>query len=153
MNSPAVISGYVANSLSFNGANQFVTVPDYPAIDPGAGQDFSIDAWVKRAPNAPDSLPSIIVDKRDPNTGVGYSLALSYGNLIFQMNAGSGGYNNYRDTGTIPPDDKWQLVAVTIIRNQTIGGQFYIDGVPKASFDPTPYSGSLASSAPFQVAA
>ena len=153
MNSPAVISGYVANSLSFNGANQFVTVPDYPAIDPGAGQDFSIDAWVKRAPNAPDSLPSIIVDKRDPNTGVGYSLALSYGNLIFQMNAGSGGYNNYRDTGTIPPDDKWHLVAVTIIRNQTNGGQFYIDGVPKASFDPTPYPGSLASSAPFQVAA
>ena len=153
MNGPAVSSGYVANSLSFNGANQFVTVPDYPAIDPGAGQNFSLDAWVKRAANAPDSLPSIIVDKRDPNTGVGYSLALSYGNLIFQMNAGSGGYSNYRDSGTIPPDDKWHLVAVTIIRNQTNGGQFYIDGVPKATFDPTAYPGSLASSAPFQVAA
>ncbi len=152
VNTPSVISGYVANSLSFNGINQYVTVPDYPAINPGAGQDFSIDAWVKRSATSPNSPPSIIVDKRDPNTGVGYSLALSYGNLIWQMNDGSG-YTNYRDTGTIPPDNKWHLVAVTLIRNLVNGGRFYIDGVPQSTFNPTPYPGSLATTAPFQVAA
>jgi len=152
INSPGVISGYVSNSLSFNGLNQYVAVPDYPAIDPGAGQDFSLDAWVKRPANGPNSPPSIIVDKRDPNTGVGYSLSLSYGNLVFQMNDGSG-YNNYRDTGTIPPDNKWHLIAVTITRSQTTGGRFYIDGSPTGSFDPTAYPASLSNSAPFQVAA
>src|SRR4029077_2807636 len=97
VNSPTVISGYVSNSLSFNGLNQYVTVPDYAAIDPGAGQDFSIDAWIKRAANGPNSPPSIIVDKRDPS-GLGYSLALSFGNLVFQLNNGST-FTNYRDTG------------------------------------------------------
>lgn len=152
LNGPLVLGGYVSNSLSFNGVNQAVTVPDYAAINPGAGQDFSVDAWVKRALTSPNSPPSVIVDKRDANTGVGYSLALSFGNLVFQMNDGSG-FTNFRDTGTVPPDNRWHLVAVTVIRNQTNGGRFYIDGSATATFDPTAYPGSLASTASFRVAA
>src|SRR5207245_6491004 len=47
INAPTVTSGYVANSLCFDGSSQYVVVPDYSAINPGTG-DLSIDAWVKR---------------------------------------------------------------------------------------------------------
>jgi len=153
VNGPTVnLGGYVANSLNFNGANQYVSVPDYPAINPGAGQNFTVDAWVSRAVGGPDSPPSIILDKRDPNTGIGYSLSVSYGNLIFQL-ADAGGFQNFASLAAVPPDGNWHFVAVSVIRNQTNGGQFYVDGVATAVFDPTGQPGSLANTSPFQVGA
>ena len=153
INSPSInLGGYVAHSLCFNGANQYVTVPDYPAINPGTG-NLSLDAWVKRAAGAPNSPPSIIADKRDPNTGVGYSLSLSYGQLIFQLSTPGYGFTNYRDTiGAVPADNQWHFVAVTVTRNNTMGGQFFVDGVPTTIFDPTGEPGSLNNTSPFQVA-
>ena len=69
MGGPTVVLGaYVDNSLAFNGLNQYVSVPDYPAIDIGTG-NLTIDAWVLRSPNDGDSPPSVIVDKRDVNSG------------------------------------------------------------------------------------
>ena len=149
INGPAINTGYVVRSLCFDGVSQYVTVPDYAAIDPGAGQNFSIDAWIRRDP-ASGTTVRVVADKRDPNTGIGYSLAVSYGNLIFQMNDGSG-YTNWRDSGVIPADNTWHLVAVSVIRSQTNGGRFYIDGSLTSTFDPTPYPASLATTAPFLV--
>ena len=122
--SPTVNFGsYVVNSLTFNGVSQFITVPDYPAIEIGTNS-LSIDAWVNRATNGPDSLPCVIVDKRDPSSGVGYSLSLSYGNLILTLNG-----VNYRDTGAIPPDGQWHFVAVTVNLDPSIAtAQFFVDG-------------------------
>lgn len=151
LNGPAVISGFVSNSLCFDGVSQFVSVPDYAALNPGANDDFSIDAWVKRDPNSGNSPPRVIVDKRDPQTIVGYSLAVSFGNLIFQMGSPAGSFTNYRDTGVVPADNQWHFVAVTVNRASTTGGRFYIDGVPTGTFDPTLHSGSLSNGSPFLV--
>jgi hypothetical protein len=134
MNGPGVVlNAYVANSLSFDGANQYVTVPDYPDIDIGTN-DLTIDAWVNRATNGPNSLPSVILDKRDVNSGVGYSLSVSFGHLILTMSG-----NNYGDTGSliVPPDGLWHFVAVSV--SQSAGspqGSFYIDGVLNSAFAP-----------------
>jgi hypothetical protein len=150
INGPGVnLGGYVANSLCFNGVNQSVSVPDYTAINPGTG-DLSIDAWVKRDPASGNTV-RVIVDKRDPNTGVGYSLAVSFGNLVFQL-GDSSGFTNYRDTGTVPADNQWHLIAVTVNRNSTTGGKFYIGGLPTGTFDPTGEPGSLNNTSPFEVA-
>ena len=129
---PVVVLGaYVDNSLAFNGVNQYVSVPDYPAIDIGTG-NLTIDAWVLRSPNDGNSPPSVIVDKRDINTGVGYSLSLSYGELILTLSA-----NNYRDTlGYVPPDGQWHFVAVVLNQTSTTPSiQFYVDTGPTATAD------------------
>ncbi len=144
-----ILGAYVANSLDFNslaGAPQYVTVPDYPAIDIGTG-DLTIDAWVNRATNAPNSPPSVIVDKRDANSGIGYGLSLDYGNLIFTMSG-----NNFRDTATVPADGQWHFVAVSLNQSSTTPqGQFYVDAGPSGTFTPTP--GNLANTNLFWVAA
>jgi hypothetical protein len=63
INNPSHTSGFVNNCLCFDGTVQYVDVPDYPAINPGAG-DLSLDAWVKRDPANGNNL-RIILDKRD----------------------------------------------------------------------------------------
>jgi hypothetical protein len=151
VNNPTVNVGqYVANSLCFNGSNQHVDVPNYSAINPGTG-DLSIDAWVRRSSQS-GNVVRIIVDKRNPNTGIGYSLAVSYGNLVFQL-ADASGFTNYRDTGTVPADNRWHFVAVTVKRTSSTGGHFYIDGAPTGTFNPTNRPGSLNNTAAFRVAA
>ena len=142
-------SGYVNRSLCFDGVANYVKVPDYPAINPGTG-DFSLDAWVKRSPNS-GTAPRIIVDKRS-STYVGYSLCISFGNLLMQM-GDTGGYTNFRDTGVVPADDQWHFVAVTVSRTQTNGGRFYIDGLPTGTFNPTGQPGNLNNVSAFQVGA
>ncbi len=151
INSPGVyLGGYVGYSLNFNGVDQSVSVPDYSAINPGTG-DFSIDAWVKRDPNSGNGV-RIVVDKRNPTTIIGYSLSMSYGNLLFQLCDLPNNYDNYRDTGTVPADNQWHFVAVTINRHATNGGRFYIDGVATGTFDPTAHQGSLNNTNAFLVA-
>ena len=145
---PTVVLGaYVDNSLAFNGFNQYVSVPDYPAIDIGTG-NLTIDAWVLRSPNDADSPPSVIVDKRDVNTGIGYALSLSYGELILTLPA-----SNYRDTkGFVPPDGQWHFVAVVLIQASTPPSiQFYVDTGPTATATPVP--GNLANTHDLWVAA
>ncbi len=149
IHNPTVTSGYVDHSLCFNGSNQGVTVPDYAAINPGRG-NLSIDAWVRRSSSS-GNRTRVIVDKRKPSSGIGYHLALSYGNLIFQL-ANSSGFTNYRDTGTVPADDQWHFVAVTVNRTSTSGGQFYIDGAPTGTFNPTNRPGNVSNTGAFNVA-
>ena len=138
---PVVTNGYVDHSLSFNGTNQYVTVPSYSSITIGTG-DLTIDAWIRRYPNSGTS-PRIIVDKRDPQTGIGYSLAVYNGNLLFQMGDGAFNNSNYVGTNTVPADNQWHFVAVTVSRHATNGGSFYLDGVPSGIFDPTGHAGSF----------
>ena len=145
VNNPLVVNGYVLRSLRFDGVSQYVDVPNYPAINPGTN-DLTIDAWVNRATNS-DTVVRIIVDKRNGQTGVGYSLSVSFGHLIFQLADGIGtGFSNYQDVGIVPADDQWHFVAVSVTRNQVDGGRFYIDGNPTGIFDPTGRQGSLNNS-------
>lgn len=148
---PTVTSGYVDHSLCFNGQNQFVTVPNYPQINPGTG-NLSIDAWVIRDPSSGNTT-RVIIDHRQGRRGQlrGYHLAVSFGHLIFQL-ADSSGYTNYADTGTVPADGQWHFVAVTVDRASTTGGQFYIDGAATANFNPMLRPGNLNNSAAFRVA-
>jgi hypothetical protein len=134
---PTQISGYVDNSLSFNGSSQYVTVPDYPGIDIGTN-NFTIDAWVNRPTNGPNSLPSVILDKRNTTTGAGYTLSVSYGRLVMTL-AISGSSINYESTGgvAVPPDGLWHFVAVSVSQSAS-NVLFYIDGALISTLALTP---------------
>jgi Concanavalin A-like lectin/glucanases superfamily len=146
---PGVTNGYVDHGLCFNGTNQGVTVPDYAAINPGTG-DLSIDAWVRRSSESGNGTRTI-VDKRTPGIIKGYSLAINTGHLLFQL-ATSGGFTTYTDTGTLPADNQWHFIAVTVNRTSTTGGKFYIDGAPTGTFNPTNRPGNLNNTGAFNVA-
>jgi hypothetical protein len=147
-NPTPILYAYVANSLSFNGVNQYVTVPDYPAIEIGTN-DFTIDAWVQYPTN---SSGGTILDKRTYIGGnyTGYIFDLSGGILLIQLDPGYFNGNNF-DTNTVPADGNWHFVAVTVRRTSTNGIQFYVDGHPTATSNPTSHEGSLSNNASLQV--
>ncbi len=134
-------TGYVLRSLCFDGVNDFVEVPDYPAINIGTN-DFTVDAWVKPVPN--ENTIRIIVDHRQESTNVvGYSLFLGNGNnLGFQI--GDGAFVNYPSSFSVPADNQWHFVAVTVNRRLTNGIRFYLDGVLDPVLrNPTSFAGSI----------
>ena len=51
----------MGQAISVNGTNG-ISVPDNASLDFGAGADFSVDAWIKTANTARNTLT--IVDKR-----------------------------------------------------------------------------------------
>ena len=146
------LNSYVANSLCFDGVNDYVEVAYYPAIGFGTG-DFSVDAWVK--PATLDNTIRVIVDHREisGNGVIGYSVFLGTGNTLgFQI--GDGAFVNYPSTLVVPADGQWHLVAVTVNRSSPTGITFYLDGVAGVPLrDPTPYPGSItpAPAFPFRV--
>ena len=141
---------YVANSLCFDGVDDYVEVASYPAIGFGTG-DFSVDAWVK--PASLGNTVRVIVDHREisGNGVIGYSLFLGGGNTLgFQI--GDGAFVNYPSTLVVPADGQWHLVAVTVNRSSTTGITFYLDGVAGVpQRDPTPYSGSITPAPSFPL--
>ncbi len=135
---PIPSPGQVEGALCFDGVDDYVEAQDHPELDFGTG-DLTIDAWVRRDPAGTNSPPSVLVDKRDPVSGIGYSLAVSYGKLVFHMS----GTNYLTATSCVPPDGLWHFVAVTVNRAAG-GGQFYCDGIPLDVF--TPVGGNLDNS-------
>jgi hypothetical protein len=141
------LGSYVDNSLcfsAFTGVDQYVSVLDYPAIDPGLGQGFTLDAWIQRAVGAPNSPSCVVLDKRDVN-GNGYSLSVDYGRVYLTLSG-----NNYGDlTDAVPADGLWHFVAVTVSSGSSGVGEFYVDGHAPVVFAPAAVN--LATTAPFLV--
>ncbi|MEM9006146.1 MAG: Calx-beta domain-containing protein, partial [Cyanobacteria bacterium P01_F01_bin.86] len=142
-NGPTWIIGRVNGGLAFDGIDDFVNVTDDDVLDVGT-ENFSISAWVKIFDGS-----GIILDKRIQASGPVQGYALSHdniGRLRFQMTDGTvGGGVNYLSTASIA-DGQWHHITVTVDRDDTQGGDFYIDGVQDGSFDPTTASGSLSNS-------
>ena len=158
-NPSPLAAGQVAGALQLDGVDDFVQVPDDNALDFGAapGGDFSIDAWIR---TTDATGVAVLVEKRsDPATPRGYSFFLVNGNLGFQLGTGSGGNicsgnpmasgcTNYGSNAFVA-DGNWHFVAVTVDRDVTDGGRWYVDGVEVGTrFDPTIRSASLANSGP-----
>jgi hypothetical protein len=148
-NGPTHVNDYNAHGLGFDGLDDAVRVPSYAGVNVGTN-DFTLDAWVLRDTNS-GTVVRIIVDKRRTSDDIGYSLSVSYGNLILTL-ADAGGSDNYRDTGTIPADGRWHFAAVTVRRSDHQGIRFYVDGMPTGILDPTGHRGSLDTTTPFWVA-
>jgi hypothetical protein len=142
------ISGIVAGALSFGGG--YVEVPSTTLNNLGSG-NFSIDAWIRLPTNAPNSV-MVIVDKRDPSTGIGYSFWLSYKRLGLQLADGT--FTNYTSV-PIPSltDNLWHHVAVTVRRNTPVGIRWYHNGAAVAAQtnNPTNHTGPLTNNSPLRI--
>ena len=137
------IAGKVAAALSFNGTNDYLQAPDQTYLNIGAGQDLSIDAWVKIS-----SLNHGVVSLVDKRTSSpqGYQFFLYTDSLGvtrpgLQL-ANTGTFTNYVSTTAVPTGN-WHLVAVTVDRTTSCGtacGTWYLDGTAVGTFDPSFYT-------------
>jgi hypothetical protein len=161
-------NGYPCSISSYTSNYAGMRVPDSPQLNFGSAADFSISAWIK-APELPDPIfPGNPKDQTIPivmkgsdwkcqggptNWSEGYYLYLSSGQLGFQMRDSAGHSLECDDSlGADLRDGGWHHVAVAVQRNNTNGGTLYVDGTADKNFDPTPVSGSLATTNSLLVA-
>lgn len=119
-----------SNSLNFNGANQYVLVPNSSALNFGSTASFTLDAWIRPAGNA---TTNFILDKR---VGiVGYAMALNNGRLAFAMQDGSTSSLTYLSPNVLPAN-VWTHVAIVVSRT-TNQGWAYVNGALDGTFTPS----------------
>jgi hypothetical protein len=143
----------VGSGFYFDGGANRIEVPDAPSFDFGPGQDFSIEGWINASPNAGSGVISII-DKRlinSTNSGQGYEFGLYQNRLNLRLSDDPSTDGDSWNDGPILTDGQWHHIAVTVIRNSTTGGNFYVDGVSVLQFDPTSRQGDLTTSASFRI--
>jgi len=165
VNNPAHYSGFVDGGVLFNGISSsplnYVEVPNHANLNFGTG-DFSIDAWILHKEGA--SGVETIIDKREQSPAKGYSFFLYNGQLGFQLADAAGSSStcstvpstsactNYILSDSNLADSKWHHVAVTIDRDNSTGGIWYIDGAPQSTFNPAYRIGSLDNTSPLRIA-
>lgn len=147
---PTPATGKVAGSLSFDGIDDFVDVPDAPGLDFDAGDDLTIDAWI----NTTNPLREPIVNKKDVAFNApGYAFMVGGGVLTFEMADGTNTVTCNGGSGLADTPGVWRFVAVTVDRDDPDGLQLYIDGLPLATTcDPTS-AGNLTNGLSLQIGA
>lgn len=151
---PTPVSGAVSGALSFDGVNDYVQIPNSPALNFGSG-NFSIDAWINTSQN---TGVRTIIDKRvqSGSNYQGYSLFTSAGKLGIQLADGPH-FMNYGSSGANAniADGNWHHIAVTVNRtgaNPEI--TWYVDSIPvgnPTSLVGSPVTGSLTNSSPLRL--
>jgi primary-amine oxidase len=148
---PITVSGAVGGALSFDGAGDYVEVPDSASLNFGLG-DFSADAWIKSSPIS-SGQTSVILDKRVPvpPTYQGYSLYLDHtGKLGLQLGDGVHPFVNYISNANVA-DGYWHQFAVTV--NRTGNPKeilWYVDG-NLVDTTPAPLAGDLTNASPLRL--
>jgi hypothetical protein len=140
----ASILGAVQQARKFNGASDYVKVPNAPQLNFGQG-NFSFDAWIR---STSTSGVVVLLDKRS-NPPQGYSFYLFNGRLGMQLGDGAG-FANYAPL-LVVADGAWHHVAVTVNRSSTTGIRFYVDGSFVQAFNPMPYPGSISNTNPLWI--
>lgn len=164
---------------SFDGLTASASVAHGPGLVFGAGQDFSVMAWIQpQRANTAFNVMSI-VEKRKVGgitTARGFSLHLDDGRLACQISPGSGlqitrsdllsptrwpviwknrnalpGYHSFVSPGPDLRDGRIHHVALTLARHSTTGGKLYVDGSLVHTFDPSKLRGSLANKEPLLI--
>jgi subtilisin-like proprotein convertase family protein len=140
-----------------DGVRSGISVPDASNLNFSAGQDFSIEAWIR--PEFANTQFGVmdIVDKRitpgnSTTRSLGYELYLGNGRLAFEI---SDNVNvAYLIVGLIGNDLRdglWHHVGVTVQRTSSTGGHLYVDGQSILTFDPSSKQGDLTTTAPFLI--
>jgi ribosomal protein S27E len=153
---PSGVVVFWPGGIHFDGKKNQVTVPDAPELNFGAGQDFSIEGWIKplRPPPHPrDDMMTVFSKRNSPNStvAVGYELYLAGGKVAFQLANTLNTIQNFNSAGPDLRDGHFHHVAVTVQRNSATGLQFYVDGQVISTFDPTVVPGDLSNTSPLRI--
>jgi hypothetical protein len=138
-----------AQGFSFDGINDGVIMTDNNALDVGAGENFTVECWIKALPNNTTWGITTIADKREtpnPYQCLGWVFCLANGQVACRISDNISGPGV--GWGPVGPNlvsaGGYHHVAMTLNRGSTSGGHMYVDGVSVLEFNPTGVSGSLA---------
>jgi hypothetical protein len=120
------VAGQVgAGAFGFDGADDYVAVPNDPSID--ITGDLTIDAWIRVAALGDQR---VIVSKRswdNQNANIIWFVDTN-GTLVFSSRSGGGPFSNAISTSVVPLDT-WTFVAVTLSGSTLT---FHVNGVAEA---------------------
>ncbi len=142
---PRSIVGMVGTALEFDGVDDALRVPHHAEMEIGL-HDFAIDAWVLTK----SRVMQPIMEKRLP-AGPGFALFLDLGLLSFEMSDGSASLKTGAGSPPIA-DGQWHHVAVSVDRDDPMGGRLYVDGKIAHTFDPTGVQGMIQPQADLFIA-
>ena len=151
------VQAKTGQGFDFDGGENSLIISNSPDLNFNAGQDFSIEGWVKPLlppPATTDDMMTILDKRNAPNYGEhrGYELVIWHGQFHFRMSSAAyGDGSDWISTGPDLRDGNFHHVAVTVARNDTDGGKLYVDGQLILTFDPTNQSGDLTNDAPLQI--
>ncbi|MBI4227700.1 MAG: LamG domain-containing protein, partial [Candidatus Omnitrophica bacterium] len=115
-------SGKYGKALSFDGVDDYVSVPAAAALDPGSGNQ-TIAAWIKTS-SATDQAITYKETSGAPSNQVNFRV-LADGKL--RLNVSDGTTNGWVDTSTATvANGTWRHVAAVWTNGGTV--QFYVDG-------------------------
>jgi len=126
---PSITPPETNHSLSFDGMNDYVSIPTDSSLNPGTS-DFSITGWLKTSGSS-----GIICSKsagsgqQNPNECDWYIISLDAGRISFEITDGYSGPGDYiylSGNSTIN-DNAWHYFSVVLNRDGL--GQIFIDGV------------------------
>ncbi|MFZ3031617.1 MAG: LamG domain-containing protein [Candidatus Moraniibacteriota bacterium] len=133
-NGPTVTDGKVGQALSFDGADDYVNIPDSTALDIGDTDDLTLTGWFYRDTSTTEDT---IVAKRNGLTSpyVGYIAYLDAANdeLTFEVSDGVDEYSltsvsTFTTTG-------WHQYAIVWDQASATNSDIYIDGVANGATD------------------
>jgi hypothetical protein len=147
-----------AQSLRFTAAGPRLSAPNAASLNFAAGEDFTIEAWVRLTDTSPRELVTLL-DKRDPATGVGYALFAEQGRLKVVLADGTGAAFAGVSSGQVPAgaslpdlrDGRWHHVAVAAARGETTRLTLHVDGVQIGPFASFAVIGDLTTTVPLRL--
>jgi hypothetical protein len=148
-------AGKVGRGFSFDGAAHRPLASNAAALNFGAHQDFSIEAWIQSFPVETElGLMPIVSKARSPRDAelVGYALSLNHGRLAFSFCDTAERLSAVAlSTGPDLQDGQFHHVAASVRRDSHTGGILCVDGEVILTFDPTARSGSLSNAEPVRI--
>ncbi|HEY5914357.1 MAG TPA: LamG-like jellyroll fold domain-containing protein [Verrucomicrobiae bacterium] len=142
----------VGQGFNLDGTDDWVSVPWTLPLNFGAGEDFSIEGWIKPLSATTTYGIQMVLDQRVTTQyddgAVGYAFYLVYGQVACQLADAplvSGQYHAYGPAGPdLRTNGIYHHVAMTVDRDFTNGLMLYVDGVAVYTNNPTFEPGSLS---------
>lgn len=128
-----IASSGAGNCLSFDGTNDYVSVPSASQYAFGTSTDYTLEAWVKFSASQ-SNYTGIVVKGTTPAAWQGYQLLL-YGNKIAsEIKDGTNqvGIAEGLVGTTALNDGNWHHLALVVTRSST-NAKLYVDGNQEAS--------------------
>jgi hypothetical protein len=155
VNGPVWTTGQINDALGFDGVNDYVDVGDPidGSLDFGAGDSFTISAWIKWNKTVYDQRDAVIVHKVRTDSGgyfrEGYALKVWMGTLVFGLED-IGGANTQIRGATYINDNAWHHV-VGVRDTATDKVYVYVDGGSDAAPVTDVTNSTLANSIEFGI--
>ncbi len=117
------VAGKIGGGLSFDGANDFVEVPDHNDLDPSS-QEMTLAAWVNLAsltPPSGDQFSTIIGKTASPTRDIGSYTFGIFNNLVAGLN-----FQQIISNNAVPVNE---FVHVAFTHDSSNISKFYINGI------------------------